>query len=82
MKCHKRKSLVRQHHVTNATSNVDRTLFKFYLRWWGSWRYVDSTSYSHIATTSESVHKSTSHWRKTLRCQNFRVTTCQRRGYM
>jgi len=30
MKCHKRKSLVRQHHVTTGTSNADRTLFKFF----------------------------------------------------
>jgi len=82
MKCHKRKSLLRQHHVTNGTSNVDRTLFKLFLRWWGSWHYVDSTSYSHVATTSESVDKSTSHWRKTLRCQKLRVTMCQRRGHM
>jgi len=30
MKCHKRKSLVRQHHVTTGTSNVDRTLLNFF----------------------------------------------------
>jgi len=82
MKRHKRKSLVRQHHVINDASNVDRTLFKFFMKWWGSWCYVDSTWCNHVAMTFESVDKSASHWRKTLRCQNFRVTTCQRRGHM
>ena len=33
MKRHKRKSLVRQHHVINDASNVDRTLFKFFMKY-------------------------------------------------
>ena len=39
MKCHKRKSFVRQHNVINGTTNVDRTLFKFF---WGD-EEVDAT---------------------------------------